>query len=216
MTIFSIKLYKINLNTMMILFIFTVLCVSAQPLCAQNEGTGETAVKEGVERFSLIYERNIFDPNRRKNDAIEPPVQVETKAPQIDEISLVGTLVTDASSYAFFNGTSADYRGVVLQGDQIAGCTITSIHPSHVMLNTPQRLVQLNVGMALRRVDEGEWNVTSGTSISSSYLSESSSREPNRSMTSQNTSASTTEETDSDMDDILKKMMERRRQEMEK
>ncbi len=216
MTIFSIKLYNINFNALRILFLFTILCFSTQPLCAQNEETGETTVKEGVERFSLIYERNIFDPNRRKIEPIEPPVQVETKTPQIDEISLVGTLVTDASSYAFFNGTSAAYRGVVLQGDQIAGCIITAIHPSHVILNTPQRSIQFNVGMILRRVDDGEWNVTSGTSISSSYSSESSSGDQSRTMTTQNTSDSTADGTDSDMDDILKKMMERRRQEMEK
>jgi hypothetical protein len=61
--------------------------------------------------------------------------------------------------FAFFDGTSSEYRKVLKLGDSIAGYKITNIEPNSARLASSTNEVQLRVGMQLRREENGAWHV---------------------------------------------------------
>ena len=109
--------------------------------------------------FKLIYERNIFNPNRgpassRRNTEEAPkPVKVEG-------FSLVGTLLSEKGDYAFFDGTEARYRAALKTSNTIAGYTVAAITPNFVTLRSPSNAFDLTMTMQMRRQDEGDWEMT--------------------------------------------------------
>src|SRR5262249_6405944 len=147
--------------------------------------------------FSAIVEKNIFDTNRRarrRNAGDEAPPK------RIDTITLVGTLTSDKGIYAFFDGSSSEYRKVLQTGGRIAGYEITGISPEGVKLEAGTNRVQLDVQMQLRREEEGEWTVGGG----------------NRAMAvgSGSASSSKSETSGEDDNDIVKRLMQQREQEL--
>jgi hypothetical protein len=105
--------------------------------------------------FSLVYERNIFDPNRvpsrpSRNRTRELPNRVES-------FSLVGTMSYEKGTFAFFDGTSSDYKKALKLSDSIAGYKVTNITPDAVKLASGTNQVELRVGMQMRSEDGGEW-----------------------------------------------------------
>src|SRR5579864_933699 len=66
--------------------------------------------------FNLIWRRNIFDPNRRGIKPWQP--QPHSK---VDAFALVGTMSYSKGKFAFFDGTSPDYKKVLEPGATIAG-----------------------------------------------------------------------------------------------
>jgi len=74
---------------------------------------------------------------------------------------LVGTLHYEKGSFAFFEGSSAQYRIVLEPSDLIAGYKITDIAPSYVTLEaTNGQAITMRVGMQMKKRDEGEWLLT--------------------------------------------------------
>ena len=61
-------------------------------------------------QFGLIAERNVFDSTRRPHRA-QP--REARQGPVIESVSLVGTLRSEKGTFAFFDGTSAEYRKAV-------------------------------------------------------------------------------------------------------
>jgi len=119
---------------------------------AAGPGTNELA-------FKIIYERNIFNPNRgprysRRTEGDAP------KPAKVDGFSLVGTLLSDKGAYAFFDGTEARYRAALKTSNTIAGYTVTAITPNFVTLRTPSNAFDLTMNMQMRRQEEGDWELT--------------------------------------------------------
>lgn len=142
--------------------------------------------------FQLITERNIFDPNRSPR-SVRNPAQPKTT----DSFTLVGTMSYEKGIFAFFDGTSLDYKKVLKTDDSIAGYKVAAISADSVKLMLNTNAVELKVGTQMRRRDDGSWEAAAG---SASYASTPAS--------SQTDATSTGAESD-----VLKKLMQRREKE---
>ncbi len=101
--------------------------------------------------FQLITERNIFDPNRMPHSA--PAAQAKIA----DAFSLVGTMSYAKGDFAFFDGTSSDYKKVLKPSESIAGYTVLAVSPDFVKLTRDNQQLELPVGRQMRRQDDGSW-----------------------------------------------------------
>jgi hypothetical protein len=103
--------------------------------------------------FRLVAERNIFDPNRAPHSS-RPTAQ---PAKATDSFTLVGTLSYEKGEFAFFDGTSSDYKKAVKTNDVIAGYKIAAISNDSVKLEQNTNIVELAVGTQMRRREDGSW-----------------------------------------------------------
>ena len=154
--------------------------------------------------FKLIADRNIFNPNRTPGSGragFRPPVENRPTA-RAELITLVGIMAYDKGLFAFFDGTSASQRKVLRQSDTIAGYTITNVAPGLIKLVANGKGVDMRPGMQLRREDDGRWTLVARTELA----------------VSQPTSSSLDSDAAADGDDaeVLKKMMQKREQELSK
>ena len=154
--------------------------------------------------FKVVVDGNIFDPNRTSHR----PGQGPRPAPKsVDSLTLVGTMTYERGSFAFFDGTSSDYKKALKLNDVVAGHKLTNITPNSVKLATGTNELELKVGMQLRREEDGPWSL-SGQSGSYAAVPTS----------TQNTLATATS-TNSDAassaaeSDIIKKLRQKREQE---
>jgi hypothetical protein len=171
-------------------------------------GTNAGPARLDYPAFRVIVDRNIFDPNRSPRRAGEP--RIRTAPTTVDSLTLVGTMSYERGAFAFFDGSSSEYKKALKLTDIIAGYKVTNITPTAVKLAAGTNELELRVGMQLRREEHGPWLLASH---SGSYA-------PAPASTSTNTAAATTAtgtnaspgnpEAESD---IIKKLMQRREQE---
>jgi hypothetical protein len=103
--------------------------------------------------FKLVVDRNIFDPNRTRRGSfgsVRPPRAV-------DSFSLVGTMSYGKGTFAFFDGSSAEYRKALKTSGKIADYKLTEIADRRVKLASGTNIVEMTVGTQLRREEEGAW-----------------------------------------------------------
>jgi hypothetical protein len=169
---------------------------------------GETNAVTGLQAFKIVYERNIFDPNRgprrsRRNGGDAPkPVKIEA-------FSLVGTLMSEKGAYAFFDGSDAQYRAALQTSNAIGGFTVAAIAQNFVTLCSPSNTFELNMYMQMRRQDEGDWELTEATGSWNSPGSSSST----------NATVAVSEEgggSDPGADEVMKRLMKKREEELKK
>ena len=158
-----------------------------------NSGSGTNSGPSALDyaAFRLVVDRNIFDPNRAprtSRPASGPPKNNES-------FTLVGTMSYEKGDFAFFDGTSTDYKKAVKTNDTIAGYKVESITPDSVKLAQNTNVLELAVGAQLRRQDDGTW---ARSAASATYAAAPSGT---------TTSSSATSAADND---VLKKMMMRR------
>jgi len=154
-----------------------------------------------LDSFRLIWERNIFNPNRSgRYTRTPPPVrrrEPDRRAP-VESFALMGTMSYEKGNFAFFEGSGSQYQKVLETSNTIGGYTITEITQAHVKLeSTNGQAIELPVGMQMRRQEEGEWTVSERAQASGGY---------SRSSSSSNSSGPESSE-------ALKRLMERREQE---
>ena len=82
----------------------------AGSFAASAQDTNATA-RTDYQFFSVIADRNIFDPNRYAHATGSRPA--ESSGPRTPGFALVGTMSYRKGTYAFFDGTSAEYRKVL-------------------------------------------------------------------------------------------------------
>lgn len=172
-----------------------------QQAAAAGVGTNELA-------FKIIYERNIFNPNRgprysRRNDEDAP------KPVKIEGFSLVGTLLSEKGAYAFFDGTEARYRAALKTSNTIAGYTLAAITPNFVTLRTPTNTFDLTMNMQMRRQDEGDWELT---------VAKGSWNSTNSASSTTATAVASDEEggNDAGAEEVMKRLMKKRLEELKK
>lgn len=117
-----------------------------------------SASKRDLSSFKIIMERNIFDPNRRSRT--RAGVSEQPKPASVDSFSLVGTMSYEKGKFAFFDGTGFEYRKAAKAGDTLAGFRVKEIGPKAVKLEANGKVLDLGVGMQMRRQDAGEWQMT--------------------------------------------------------
>ena len=155
--------FTINL----IIALFTLSFFAAQTHAADADGapTGIT-----LESFKLVSERNIFDPNRRSQadrivrQAPEVPPKIESFS------LIGALLHEETGTNAFFAGTESQYNTVLSPGESIAGHTIIQLVPDSVRLEANGNTINLSTGMQMKRVDEGSWQLIAGSANSSSPI----------------------------------------------
>ena len=163
-------------------------------------GTNNGPASLDYAAFKIIVDRNIFDPNRFPHAGPRP---IAAKSKSFDSLTLVGTMSYEKGTFAFFDGTSAEYKKVLKLTDSIAGYKVTNIAPNAVKLATGTNEVELTVGGQLRREENGPWLLAGQ---STSYASTPAS-------TSSGGAASATTSGSGAESDIIKKLMQRREKE---
>jgi len=107
--------------------------------------------------FRIINERNIFNASRSGWAAPDP--REERRPSRVEAFTLVGTMAYRKGPFAFFDGTSSEYRKVLPPGGTIATYKVAEITNSSVRLETDTNQFELKVGAQLRREDEGPWQM---------------------------------------------------------
>jgi len=103
----------------------------------------------GYAAFRMIADRNIFNTQRTARSRTPRP---ETPRPsRSDQFTLVGTLTYDKGPFAFFDGTSSEYRKVLQAGQSLAGHKIVAIMANTVRLERGATTLEVTVGDRIRR-----------------------------------------------------------------
>ncbi len=111
--------------------------------------------------FRLVWERNIFDPNRSPGSFTEGPRRDSGSPARTESFALVGTMSYEKGCFAFFESASSQYQKVLETSNRIAGYTIAEITPTHVKLESTNGLpIELRVGMQMKRREKGEWTAS--------------------------------------------------------
>jgi hypothetical protein len=166
--------------------------------------------------FKVVNDRNIFNPVRQPNRPDRPVSREVKKAPKVDAFSLVGTLRYEKGDMAFFDGSNSDYRKAHKAGDSIAGFKVLSISDAAVRIEAKGKVTELKIGSQMRREDEGEWEFAIGpyaggiTSSGGSGSGDSASS----SGSSGASTASSGSGSGGSADEILKRLLQKREQEM--
>jgi len=108
--------------------------------------------------FQIIGQRNIFDPNRLPHRRSS-----SSAARVVDSFAFVGTMSYAKGNFAFFDGTSPDFRKVLERAGSIADFKVTAITPRSVTLRTGTNETILPLGTQMRRDDDGHWVVSTET-----------------------------------------------------
>lgn len=112
--------------------------------------------------FRLIAERNIFNAERSGGRVVLPT----SRPRRVESFTLVGTMAYEKGVFAFFESSNSEYARVVKAGGVIAGHKIADVLANAVKLEADGKIVELPLGAAMRREDEGTWHL--GEAISTS------------------------------------------------
>ncbi len=158
--------------------------------------------------FQFIAQRNIFDQTRRPIRRIDttrpPPVRT-------DSFTLTGVGVDNNQGAAMFDSSSSLYRKVLKTGETIAGYRIAEITPnldSIKLAASSNQVVEMKVGMQMRRRENGPWLLatSAGTTVQPSTEGDAEKSDTNSAGATPGTSVS-------NADDIIKRLMEKRAKE---
>ncbi len=138
-------------------FSFLILSTLLLSLALSPAQPTNAPARLSYDAFRMISDRNIFNPNRVGRGAPRTTRRDPTPAAHVESFSLVGIMSYEKGLFAFFEGTSADFKKV-LQADAVIGqYKVASVVPDAVKLTFGTNDYELKVGMQMRREDEGEW-----------------------------------------------------------
>lgn len=149
--------------------------------------------------FRLIQQRNIFNPNRRRDSRGDR----SAPAPQPDWFTLKGIMSYEDQNVAFFDGSNSSYRKAAKIGDSIAGYKVAEITNTGVKLAAgSNQTLDLHLQSQMRRQPGGPWSLIARADPSS---------EANPSAVSDEAPVSTS---GGAVDDARARLMKKREQEM--
>jgi len=184
--------------------------------------TNQPTVLDSKALARRVAERNIFDPDRQprtRGESRPIPKPVVAVAADAPEMGLVGVMTFQKGTFAFFDGNAAEYRKTLQLQALIAGHTVTAITPQSVTLSESNGpTVLLKVGQRLRKDAEGVWKLAAGGTgeaftRSSGSVGAGSGAASSSPSTSSSSATSTTEDPPGS-DEILKRLLKKREQEM--
>jgi len=152
--------------------------------------------------FQIISERNIFNPNRiaRRRRTNRPEAVA-------DAFSLVGTMSYAKGTFAFFDGTTSEYRKALTNAGTIAGYRVTDITPTSVKLTNGDKQLVMKIGAQMRREEKGSWQLVASSElpVETAENMESAPAE----------TTETTSDSSSEGNDVLKRLMQQREKELQ-
>lgn len=129
------------------------LVFAAAPLRAADQTNSPSGLD--YNSFDIISSRNIFNPNRSGRR-----IRDVTPRTRIDSFTLVGTMAYEKGEFAFFDGTSSDFRKAYKPADTIAGYRIGKVdHNGITLLAAGDKVIHLAIGMEMKRRDGGPWEL---------------------------------------------------------
>ena len=176
--------------------------------------THQTPVIDSKEVARRVADRNIFDPERQpkirgeSRPAPKPKAVASADAP---EFGLVGVITYPRGTFAFFDGNASEFHKTLQLNAVIAGQTLSTITPQSITLiasNRPPNL--LRVGQRLRQDSEGVWQLVTG--LGGEGFKRSGSAEGSTGTAA--ASSTTPSEDPPGSDEILKRLLKKREQEM--
>jgi len=178
--------------------------------------TNQPTVLDSKALARRVAERNIFDPDRQprtRGESRPIPKPVVAVAADAPEMGLVGVMTFQKGTFAFFDGNAAEYRKTLQLQALIAGHTVTAITPQSVTLSESNGpTVLLKVGQRLRKDAEGVWKLAAG-GTGEAFTRSSGSVGAGSGAVSSSSATSTTEDPPGS-DEILKRLLKKREQEM--
>jgi hypothetical protein len=182
-----------------------VAVLMAGGLFAAAQSTNAPA-RTDYSSFRVIVERNIFNPNRYPRTSRSS----QRSTPQsVPAFLLVGTLDYQKGTFAFFDGTTSDYRKVLQRDGNIAGYTVTEITLDGVKLAAGGKQIEMKIGAQMRQESAGAWELSGQSELPASAAADTTSPSDETSAASASSSSSSGEE-----NDVLKKLMQQREQEL--
>ena len=176
--------------------------------------THPTSVIDSKEVARRVGDRNIFDPERQprirgeSRPAPKPKAVASADAP---EFGLVGVITYPRGTFAFFDGNTVDLRKTLQVNAVIAGQTLSLVSPQSVtLLGSNRPPVLLKVGQRLRQDSEGVWQLVTG--LGGEGFKRSGSAEGSTGTAA--ASSTTPSEDPPGSDEILKRLLKKREQEM--
>jgi hypothetical protein len=109
--------------------------------------------------FKIIGDRNIFNPNRVASRP-ERSGRNWNRPKPAESISLAGVMLYEKGNLAFFNASDPAYKKPLKVEGRVAGFKIASIDLHSVKLEGPTNEIELRVGMSLRKGEGGGWSVS--------------------------------------------------------
>ncbi len=205
-------------NVPRLLLACAVLLAGGTPASAQSTNVPGPTDYDAFSRF--ITERNIFDPNRYPHNSREGRTRITTRQTRTQRaapaFTLVGTMSYEKGMFAFFDGNNADLRKVLPASGSIAGYTVTEVTLTGATLQSADKkeTVPLKIGEMMRQEGEhwkpaGLAELGSGTSTTESEAGTA----PAASGADAG-SAPAAPSSASAPNDILKKLMQQREQEL--
>jgi hypothetical protein len=192
-----------NQNSLAPMVQWLVLFILTAGFFANAQSTNDSSTTD-FSSFQPIVDRNIFNPNRYPRSG-RVSRRRDNGAPTF---SLAGTMSYRKGMFAFFSGTSSDYQKALQEGGTIAGYTVAKITFDGVQLQLNGKVTDMKVGSAMRQeggswelTQPGEWTPSSGTDTSSE--NQNTNETPPVSLPASGA-----------MSDVLKRLMERRQQEL--
>jgi len=197
-----------------------LLLLLAAPLAMEAQDANPPSRRD-YSAFRIIAERNIFNPNRSGRSSRSAGQAASESRVATPSFALVGTMCYEKGRFAFFDGSSSDYRKALEPADSIAGYKIAAITPGHVKLeSTNGQPIDLAVGMQMKKQDEGDWLLVAGTESSKNLGHPSASAGSLDPSLAADDKTETAEATDADpagpADEVLKKLIQKREQELNK
>jgi hypothetical protein len=184
---------------------FAALCFG---FCATAQQTNSVSSNSSPSRldyssFKIVTERNIFNANRSGRVARTREQQRQVK---VDTFALVGTLSYEKGTFAFFDGSSSQYRKTAKVADSVAGFKVAAIGQSTAQLEADGKKIEMRVGSQMRREDEGEWKLEANAQPFASASSDRSSSQSSGSDAGKSSGPA-------NEDDVLKRLMQQREKE---
>ncbi len=160
--------------------------------------------------YKIITDRNIFNPNRSPTNIEVPPTD-RPPTVRTDWFTLKGTMSYEEKAYAFFEGTGSQYNGGFKANDAIGGYKIAEIAGDHINLAaSAEKTIELRVGMQMRRVGTGPWTLVASPDLSAAAETGDSGSSAG---SSSGSSSSGGGGSSANVDEVMKRMMERRAKE---
>jgi hypothetical protein len=185
-------------------FSLFLLAASAQ---STNDSTATTNDSPATDfsAFQMISDRNIFNPDRYGRT---PYHHYESHS--VPTFSLAGTMSYRKGMFAFFNGTSDDYRKAIQEGGRIAGYTIGKVTFDSVQLQSSGKMIEMKVGAAMRRNGD-EWELSAPGEWGDLNSTEST---PGSEASNETSTNQPSQPSGGEQNDVLKRLMEQRQQQL--
>lgn len=170
--------------------------LAAAPVVARAEPA------PGIDPVRAVAERNIFNPSRTPRGAGADAAPSAPPSPAAEILTLVGVLDDGGRRVAFFDGSAATLRQIRPPGGSIAGLTVSEIALHQASLAAGTQTFVVPVGSSLSREPGGAWRLAPEARAAAARAE------------APAANAAPAPSTPSDASDALRRLKERRRQQL--